>query len=216
MVEDCKWDVQVDKSVLLLRFPGYQKFNNSEYERLLSCDLINLKNCPIETQRYFALTDWVKKLPWLEWSGNSLKSFFDGIISQANAYKEKIGFVKTTLKTLNNTILIKNDQIESSLILKSTDFKMKFLNGTDFEIELGWTLKADKIIYNNDDNNSWNLTLKEAINLVNFSFYYDNYSEIHTPMILDPSTSIISKTRLQDNIFESINNTNKTFVEFFK
>ena len=212
MVEDCKWDVQVNKSVPSLRFPGFQKFTNTEYERLLSCDLINLKSCPVETQRYFALNNWAKKLPWLEWSGNSLKSYFDGIISQAYAYKEKIGFVKTTLKTLNNTILIKNDQLETSFTINSTDFKMKFLKCMNFEIKLGWTLKADKIIYNDNDNNSWNLALKQAINLVNFSFYYDNYPEIHTPMILDPSKSIISKKRLQYNIFESIN---ETFVEFF-
>ena len=166
--------------------------------------MINLKSCPVETQRYFALIDWVKKLPWLVWSGNSLKTYFDGIISQAFAYKEKIGFVKTTLRTVNNTILIKNDQFQSSLIINSNDFKMKFINGMNFETELGWTLKADRITYVNND--TWRLESKYAINMVNFTFYNNRFQS----MLLDPS--ILSKNGASVSINQF---NNDMFVEIF-
>jgi hypothetical protein len=72
LVEDCKWDVQVNKSKPSVRQVGFDEFNNTEYERLLSCNLINVKNNAVEMQRYFALTNWIKQLPWLDCSGNSL------------------------------------------------------------------------------------------------------------------------------------------------
>ena len=150
----------------------------------MSCGLINLKSCRVETQRYFALTDWAKNLPWLVWSGNSLKTYFDGIISQAYAYKEKIGFVKTTLRTINNRIFIKNDQSQSSLIINSTEFKHKFLNGTNFKIELEWTMKWSLPEFYEQE-------YKHAINLVNFTFY-NNASEYYTSMLLNPSMDLRS------------------------
>ena len=145
--------------------------------------MINLKSCPIETRRYFALTNWAKELPWLEWSRNSLKAFFDGIISQAYAYKEKIGFVKTTLKTMFGSLFISNHQSLLILSMNSSDFKGQFLYGTNFEIELGWTMIPDRKIYAN--NNTWKLEFKEAINLVNFTFY-NNASEVDSSMFFDP------------------------------
>ena len=180
MVEDCKWDVQVNITKPSVRYAGIDKFTNSEYERLLSCDLINLKSCPVETQRYFALTDWAKKLPWLVWSGNSLKTYFDGIISQAYAYKEKIGFVKTTLKTINNNIFIKNDQTQFSFPINSKDFKHKFLNGTNFKIDLGWTMKWSLPYFYEQE-------YKHVINLVNFTMYYSNSSITEISEYGDPS-----------------------------
>ena len=183
MVEDCKWDVQVNKTKPKVRFPGLSNFTNSEYERLLSCDLINLKSCPIETQRFFALTDWVKKLPWLVWSGNSMKAYFDGIIVQAYAYKEKIGFVKTSLKTFFTSLEVKNNR--SWLIeMYANQFKLNCLNGTNFEIGIDWTPKPDELTY--VDSNSWRLSYMTSINKVNFTFY-NNASEFDMSENFDPS-----------------------------
>ena len=183
MVEDCKWDVQVNiskPSVRVASSIGFDKLNNTEYERILGCDLINLKSCPVETQRYFAFIDWVKNLPKLIWSGNSLKAYFDGIISQAYAYKEKIGFVKTTLKTIGNNIFIKNDQTQFSFPINSTDFKHKFLNGTNFQIDLGWTMKWSLPEFYEQE-------YKHVINLVNFTIYYSNRSTTEFSSYCDPS-----------------------------
>ena len=195
MVEDCKWDVQVNiskPSVELASSFGFDQLNNTEYERLLSCDLINLKSCPVETQRYFALNDWIKNLPKLKWSGNSLKAYFDGIISQAYAYKEKIGFVKTTLKTIGNNIFIKNDQTQFSFPINSTDYKHKFLNGTNFRIDLGWTMKWSlPYLYEQE--------YKHVINLENFTFYPEKgyFSMYYDPTIIgepSPGRSIDSRS----------------------
>ena len=152
----------------------------------MSCDLINLKSCPIETQRFFALTDWVKKLPWLVWSGNSLKTYFDGIISQAYAYKEKIGFVKTTLKTFFTSLEVKNNR-SWSIEMYANQFKLKCLNGTNFEIEIDWTPKPDEFTYVNSSNSQiLTFTDMTSINKVNFTFY-DLDSKLYMLESFDPS-----------------------------
>ena len=184
LVEDCKWDVQVNKSKPNVRFPYHSYFTNSEYERLLSCDLINLKSCPVETQRYFALNDWVKKLPWLKWSGSSLKTYFNGIISKANAYKEKIGFVKTTLKTFSTGVEIKNNQ-SWWIFMYSNQFNLKCLNGTNFEIGLECTPKPDRLTYTKS--NTWSLSYITGINKVNFTFYQNANKSLSGSIYFDPS-----------------------------
>lgn len=165
-----------------VRQVGFDEFNNTEYERLLSCNLINVKYNSVEMQRYFALTNWVKQLPWLEWSGNSLKAYFDGLISQANAYKEKIWFVKTTLQTYFGFLFIFNHQIFSIYYIGSNEFTVKFLNGSNFKIELGLKPKFETIDYMNFTYYS----PKQAMNLVNFTFY-NNASQPYTSKCFDPS-----------------------------
>ena len=80
---------------------------------------------------------------------------------------------------------------------------MKFITGMNFVTELGWTLKADRIIYANND--TWRLESKVAINMVNFTFYNNPFQS----MLLDPSILAKSGSSVSINQFN-----NDMLVEF--
>ena len=67
--------------------------------------------------------------------------------------------------------------------MHANQFKLKCLNGANFEIGIEWTPKPDRLTYSN---NIWSLSYMTSINKVNFTFY-NNASQFYMLESFDPS-----------------------------
>ena len=161
MVQNCIWDATVKSDNSSFKTNP----TNSDYEQLMSCDLIRLKNCPVEKQRFFALTNWAQGYPTLIWGGQSLKTYYDGLISQSNSYVPKIDLDKSVMKLVNSSILINNFKTQSVFNSTVSYFSASCLNASHFKIDCTWTARSNGYI----------------LSFVIFTFY-DSYGTLSVPI----------------------------------
>lgn len=177
--------------------------NQSICEQLIKCDLVQVKNCPVEKQRFFALIDWRQKYPWSVWRGPSLKSFYDGLISQARAYVSKFESSKSALQIRDSEVSINNVLNEESTmiyfatgIFSNNSITLNCLNNS--------RVKIDCMLSNRpNEANSY------FISLVNFTFYG---SEALNNLAFN-TTLNMNSMRKRRSVDDSL--TNYRFVAFF-
>lgn len=176
--------------------------NQSICEQLIKCDLVQVKDCPVEKQRFFALIDWRQKYPWSVWRGPSLKSFYDGLISQARAYKSKFESSKSVLQIRDNEISINNVlNEESTMIYFTTGI---FSNSITLNCLNNSRVKIDCTLSNRP-----NETNGYFISLVNFTFYG---SEALNNLAFN-TTLNMNSARRRRSVDDSL--TNYRFLAFF-
>lgn len=164
---------------------------NSDYEQLMTCDLINLKTCNATKMRFFAMTNWAQSYPLLEWSGQSLKDYYDGLIVKAFNYTEKIGFERTVMRTLNSAVVIENTKLNRfSYAYLSSETKLNCLNSSNVTIDFTWIKRP-------------NYTNSYIMSLVNFTFY-DYYSNINSTVSYDTTGNSMRRRRSVDDKFVAL------------
>ena len=107
-------------------------------EKLMTCNLANAQNCPVETQKFHLLTSWAQEYPKFAWQGDSLTDYYDKLITDSHSINPEIKFIKSDLFIKVNTVHVSNKFIQSSYDINS-ETKAYLLASPALYVECIWS-----------------------------------------------------------------------------
>ena len=144
-------------------------------EKLMTCNLANAQNCPVETQKFHLLTSWAQEYPGFAWQGDSLSKHYDKLITDSHNIDPEIKFVQSYLITKNDTLFVTNLNLESSYKIKPTNqFVANLLISPNINIECTWVKKSLDVSDNNYRMIFFNFTFRSENGYSSFTLNISN------------------------------------------
>lgn len=116
------------------------KPTNKQLETQMQCRLLSLGNCSIEWKRYYALQVWGIDFYQLKWTGQSLATYLDRLVSRAAAFKPKVLYELTTALFMGEFSFrtFRNGTLRYLPPPRSNYIDMVCLNSTYLRIDCSW------------------------------------------------------------------------------